>query len=76
MTDSPFNYPACHYCALREPDPSNTAEVRFGENKYVNYYCRKCLKPVIESMKDMPYVQQEGYIVEYPFKLNTNYLNI
>ncbi|MGM0807619.1 MAG: hypothetical protein ACQET8_23210 [Bacillota bacterium] len=58
---------SCDFC-LRSGRKKNLAKVTWLTNMDVDYFCPHCLPEVIEDMKATPWVQKDGYIVEYPFK--------
>lgn len=57
----------CDYC-LNVGRKRNLAEVTWLYDKKKDYYCPRCLKWVIEDMKDESWVKKYGYEVRYPYK--------
>lgn len=56
----------CDYC-LRKGRKKNLARVTFDDHN-ICHYCPRCLKEVKENVKDIPWIREKGYTIEYPYK--------
>ncbi|MFC0188249.1 hypothetical protein ACFFJY_08135 [Fictibacillus aquaticus] len=62
----------CDYC-LRTGRRKNLARLIVGYDVHMGrnverFYCPQCLRIVEAEIKELPWVQEYGYTVDYPFK--------
>lgn len=57
----------CDYCC-DSFEARTITRVTWRQNNYKNYYCSKCVQPVVKDAMTLPWHKEHGYKIDYPFK--------